>query len=216
MLFFAGFAGAAQEIEKYLEDFSSVEVTSGIKVEFEKASENKVIIKGKSGDKIKLKLEEGKLLINSDLTHLLDTDDTVVKVNYRQLQSVEAREKAKIEFLNKINQSRIIFTSRTGAAINAQLKVRDLLANTYTGGKLNLSGTAPYQEIEVMSEGDFRGENLKGETIKVTVIGGGNANVFSNNYVNAYVRAGGHIYIYGKTRKVDERTNYGGSIKKIN
>lgn len=216
LLFLAGFAGTAQEIETKLENFTSVEITSGLTVEFEEAPENKVIVTGPSSDKVKINVEKGKLLISSDLTKIVDTDSTIVKVNYRQIQELETRENSQIEFLNKINQRRIILKARSGSSINAHLKVRDLLANAFTGGKLDLTGTARYQEIEVMSEGDFRGENLKGDTIKVTLTGGGIANVFSNNYVNALVRAGGHIYIYGEPKKIDERTSYGGSIKKIN
>lgn len=216
VIFLTGFTGAAQEKEVNLADFSQVEILSGLTVEFVEGRENKALIKGKSRDMVKMKVEDGKLSIESALTKVLNTDNTVVQVNYRQIESVEAREGSNIEFLKPVRQPRIILKARSGANIVAKLRVRDVMANALTGGKLDLSGTANYQEIVVMSEGDFRGENLKGDLVKININGGGNANIFSNNSVTASVKGGGHIYIYGKPKQVEEKTSYGGSIKKIN
>ena len=77
-------------------------------------------------------------------------------------------------------------------------------------------GKADIQEIEVMAAGKFKGENLIGNNVDVSISAGGKANVFAKKYVNAKVNAGGNIYIYGNPEKIDEKTTFGGKIKKIN
>lgn len=110
----------------------------------------------------------------------------------------------------------VSFRAQEGSEILADVDVEDISASAVTGGQIKISGTAGQQEIDVSSAGEFRGENLLGKDVDVTIKGGGTANVFSNEFVKARVRAGGNIFIYGDPIRVDKATTLGGTIKKIN
>lgn len=215
-LVFLGIGMNAQEITMDLENFSEVEVTRGLKVNFTKADENKAIITGNSRDKVQIRVEKGVLIIKTSLNQLLKVDNTVVEIFYKQIHSVVARQNSSLEFCGKIAQPIFKVRSSEGAGIMASLDVENLIAVASTGGTLNLTGKALVQEIDIRAAGEFKGENLKGDNINVNLNGGGNANVYAKKYVNATVRAGGNIYIYGNPERVEEQASFGGSIKKIN
>lgn len=206
----------AQETKIDLENFSEVEVTRGLKVNITQGEENQAIIIGNSREKIQVKVEKGVLIIRSSLSQLLEKDNTLVNITYKQLQGIQARQNSKVEFCAKIVQPLFKVRATEGAEIFANIEVENLIATASTGGNVTLIGKAMIQEIDVIAAGEFKGENLTGESINVVSNGGGNANVFARKYVNATVRAGGHIYIYGKPDKVEEKTSFGGTVKKIN
>jgi hypothetical protein len=213
---FLGLGMNAQEITMDLENFSEVEVTRGLKVNFTKADENKAIITGNSRDKVQVRVVKGVLTIKSSLNQLLKVDNTVVEIFYKQIHSVVARQNSSLEFCGKITQPIFKVRASEGAVVMATIDVENLIAGASTGGTLNLMGKALIQEIDVRAAGEFKGENLKGDNINVNLNGGGNANIFAKKYVNATVRAGGNVYIYGNPEKVEEKASFGGSIKKIN
>lgn len=207
---------SAQETEINLDNFYEVDVSNGLKVVLTEAKENKAVIKGNSRDKVRIKVENGVLKIRTTLTHILKEDNTVVNIYYKQLKKVEAGQSSSVTFSNNLKQDLIGLRAKEGASISATVDVEDFNGSAVTKGKLQVSGKAEKQNIEVKTGGEFHGENLIGSNIEVEVNGGGNANVFARNYVNSKVRAGGHIYIYGNPNQVDKQTTFGGTIKKIN
>lgn len=213
---FLGVSLNAQEIRMDLENFSEVEVTRGLKVNFTKADENKAIITGNSRDKVQVNVEKGVLTVKTSLNQLVKVDNTVVEVYYKQIHSLEARQNSSIEFCGKITQPIFKLRASEGAGILATMEVENLIASASTGGTLNLMGSALMQEIDIRAAGEFKGENLIGDSINVNLTGGGNANIHARKYVNATARAGGNVYIYGNPEKVEEKASFGASIKKIN
>ncbi len=206
----------SQEIEVSLENFYEIQVSRGLKVILHQADENRAVITGNSRNEVELTVERGRLLVKSSLNKLLKVDDTQVNLYFKELQYIDASQNSLVEFQTQINQSTIKLRSREGAELSLTANVEDLIATAITGGTIKINGSAVNQEIVVRAGGEFRGENLLGERIDARINGGGNVNVFSNNYVNAFVRAGGTIYIYGNPKKLEEKTSFGGSIQKIN
>lgn len=206
----------AQEITVKLDNFTEAEISKGLKVNFTQAEENKAIITGSSRDNVDLQVKNGILKVSINLDHLWNEDNTVVNIYFKLLLNVEAKQNAKIDLCGKIKQPMIKLRVQEGSDIKANIDVENLYASVVTGGNLHVIGNAVKQEIDVKAAGDFKGENLIGTDIEVTIVGGGTASVFSKAYVNAKVRAGGTIYVYGNPEKIDEQTTFGGTIKKIN
>lgn len=211
-----GIGMSAQEITVDLENFSDVEVTRGLKVKLTQADENMAVITGNSRERVQVKVERGVLVIKTSVNQLLKEDNTAVEIYYKQINSITSRQNSSVEFSGKITQTIFRVRASEGAEIIATMDVENLIAVASTGGTLNFEGKALIQEIDIRAAGEYKGENLKGNEIDVKVNGGGNANIFAKKYVNATVRAGGNIYIYGNPEKVEEKTSFGGSIKKIN
>ena len=218
LLMFLSFATFtyAQEITVELDNFTEAEITKGLKVNFTQAEENRAIITGSSRDKVNLKVKNGVLKVSVDLDHLWNEDNTIVNISFKQLLKVEAKQNAKIDLCGRISQPMLNIRVQEGADVKANVEVENLYASVVTGGNLFIIGTAIKQDIDVKAAGDFKGENLIGSDVKVSIAGGGTASIFSKAYVNAKVRAGGTIYVYGNPEKIDERTTFGGTIKKIN
>lgn len=206
----------AQQIAVDLNNFTQAEISNGLKVNLIKAEENKAVITGANRDKVKLKVDEGILKINMSINHIWNEDNTLVDVYYKQLNRVEAKQGSKVDVKEIITQPVVSFRVQEGSELRADVKVEDISASAVTGGQLNINGIADQQQIEVSSAGQFKGENLLGKVVDVTIKGGGTANVFSKEVVKARVRAGGNIFIYGDPDRVDQSTTLGGTIKKIN
>lgn len=217
LLMFLSFASVtfAQEVTVALDNFSEAEITKGLKVNFTQAEDNKAIITGNSRDKVNLQVKNGVLKVTVNLDHLWNEDNTIVNIYFKQLLKVEAKQNSRIDLCGRISQPMIRIRVQEGADVKANLDVENLYASVVTGGNLFIIGNAAKQDIDVKAAGDFKGENLKGSDVKVRVSGGGRASIFSKAYVNAKVRAGGSIYVYGNPEKIDEKTIFGGTIKKI-
>lgn len=206
----------SQDITVELDNFTEIEVRKGLKVNLTQSDENKAIITGNSRNDVNLKVKNGVLKVSVDLDHLWNEDNTIVNIYYKQLLKVKARQNSEIDICGKLSQPMLNIRVQEGADVKARVELENLYASVVTGGNLFIIGTASKQEIDVKAAGDFKGENLIGTDVKVSIAGGGTASIFSKAYVNAKVRAGGTIYVYGSPEKVDERTTFGGTIKKIN
>ena len=58
--------------------------------------------------------------------------------------------------------------------------------------------------------------NFISEQTTISLNAGGNAAIFASEFVDAKVRAGGDIYIYGSPKQINQKTVLGGSIKEMN
>tara|TARA_R100000935_G_scaffold58562_2_gene96225 strand:+ start:2092 stop:2763 length:672 start_codon:yes stop_codon:yes gene_type:complete len=206
----------AQEITVELDNFTTVEVSKGLKVNLTQAEKNEAVITGNSRNDVKLDIKNGMLKITVDLDHLWNEDNTIVNIYFKQLLKLEAKQNSNIDICGKLSQPIFNIRVQEGADVKAKVELENLYASIVTGGNLFIIGTAAQQDIDVKAAGDFKGENLIGTDVKVSIAGGGTASIYSKAYVNAKVRAGGTIYIYGNPKKIDERTTFGGTIKKIN
>jgi hypothetical protein len=217
LILLLGFVSVAfsQEIIVELDNFTEAEITKGLTVNFTKGEENRATITGISRDEVNLKVKHGVLKVSIDIDHLWNEDNTIVNISYKQLLKLEAKQSAKIDLCGKIVQPFFHIRAQEGSDVKAHLDVENLYASVVTGGNLMIIGKATKQDIDVKAAGDFKGENLIGSEVEVSISGGGTASVFSKAYVNAKVRAGGIIYIYGNPEKIDKTTTFGGTIKKI-
>lgn len=218
LLMFIGFsiAGFAQEITVELDNFTQAEINKGLKVNFTQSDVNKAIITGNSRNEVDLKVQNGILKISVNIDHLWNEDNTVVNIYFKQLVNIEAKQNANIELCGRIKQPMLKIRVQEGSDVKANIEVENLYASVVTGGNLFIIGKANKQEIDVKAAGDFKGENLIGNDVEINITGGGTASIFAKSYVKAKVRAGGTAYIYGNPKKIDEKTTFGGTIKKIN
>lgn len=216
MLFFLGISVTAQEIEINLNDFKKVEIDGGLKVNFTKSDKNQAKITGNNRETIRINNKNGKLSIASTFLKMPEGDSTVVDIFYKQLERLDVEQNSDVEFCTKVEQPVIKIRASEGSSIYANLNVQNLIARAITGASLNIIGEAENQVINIKTDGEFRGENLIGEDVRVALKGGGNAYVFSNEFVKAKVRAGGNIYIYGDPEKVVKSSGIGATIEKIN
>jgi hypothetical protein len=81
---------------------------------------------------------------------------------------------------------------------NILLDVEKLKSKVSDGSTVSLEGKASTQDVLVNSGGIYEAKKLLTSQTTITANAGGQAAVFATNVVDAKVRAGGEITIYGK------------------
>lgn len=201
------------QIEKNVGDFTKITAFDQIDVYLEPSNENKVVIEGKYANQVELVNKNGELKIRMSLTKMLDGDDISVTVYFNELTAVEANEGSRIACGNLIKSNNFEIIAKEGSQIKLLLNVNRLTARTANGSTVSLEGNAKSQEVIVNSGGIYEAKNLKTSQTIITGNAGGEADVFATDFVDAKVRAGGTITIYGKPKQIDQKIIAGGSIE---
>ena len=103
--------------------------------------------------------------------------------------------------------------SYISSEINIELDVDKLTARTSNGSILTLKGRADFTDVLVNSGAKYEADELETKQTTITANAGGIAKVHATDYVNAKVRAGGDIVIFGKPKQIDQKIIAGGSIE---
>jgi len=202
-------------IEKEVESFKEVKVFDLIEVNLIKSVTNKVVIKGDNVDDVKLKMDEGALLIRLELEERLDGNHTYVDVYYTNLEVLDVNEGSKITSEETITESNMTLRAQEGATINVPLAVENLDIKSVSGGMIYTKGKATAQDININSGGKYFASELITETTELNVTAGGTAEINATTYANVKVTAGGTIKVYGNPKKLKKRRFAGGKIKVI-
>lgn len=201
------------QIEKKPGDFSKVTSFDRIDVMLIPANENIVQLDGKRAEEVELINKNGELKIRMPLTKLLDGDNISVTVYYKKITAVEANEGSRIACSDKLNAVVFDINAKEGSEVKLILDVEKLNVKAANGSKINVEGEADIQDVLSNSGGIYEAENLKTKITTVTVNTGGQADVFATELVDAKVRAGGDIKIYGNPKQINQKVVAGGTIE---
>lgn len=208
---------AQNRIEKDVPEFSEIKVFDLIEAELIKAEKNQVIITGANIDDVKILTDDdGVLKIRMMTKTRFNGDDTNVKIYYTNVNILDANEGAKITSNGVFRQKSITVRCQEGGEVYVDLDTEIATFKSVSGGSVNVSGSANFQEITVNSGGGFRGKELKSLKTEVNVTAGGVAEVNARDNVIAKVTAGGTINIYGNPKNVEKKKRLGGKITVMN
>jgi hypothetical protein len=206
----------AQTVTKSPGDFTTVKIFDRISAQLIPSNENKVEIKGSRAAEVEVINNNGDLKIRMPLTKLLKGEVIEATVYYKKLEGVEASEGSDVNSEKTIKAVNFDLNAKEGAEIKIALNVQKCNSKASTGGKINITGTTQNQEVIVTSGGEVNANKFNSNQTTVSINAGGNASIHATDYVDAKVRAGGFIYIYGKPKQIDQKTVLGGSIKEMN
>jgi hypothetical protein len=204
---------AQKTIEKDLGNFHTLKVFDLMEVNLIQSDENKVVIKGKDTHYVKIINQNGKLKLRMELDNRFDGAQTFIEVYFTNIKLIDANEGAVIVANELIEQDRIELRSQEGGKIKVGLKVDDVKVKAVTGGIVQASGLAKYQEIKLNTGGIFEGRELETQTTKIAITAAGEAEVNAEDLVDASITAGGDIYIYGDPKEINRKQLAGGRIK---
>jgi putative autotransporter adhesin-like protein len=200
------------QINKALGDFSAVKVFDRINVELVKSSENKIEISGKRSDEVEIVNKSGLLKIRMKFGKLLEGDDITAKLYFKDIQSVDGSEGAYIISDEIFKQTSFEITAKEGAEIRLALEVSKAKIKSVTGGIIRIHGKAQNQEASLGTGGILEAAELQTTQTTVSITTGGEADVRASELVDAQVRAGGTITIYGSPKQINKKTILGGDI----
>jgi hypothetical protein len=198
--------------EKNVGDFNKVTAFDLIDVILIPSQENKVILNGSGSDEVELINKNGELKIRMPLTKLLKGDDISATVYYTKINAVEANEGSRIASESLVKSKDFNIIIKEGSTIDLTLDVENLNLKMNDGSKLNLKGKATNQEVLINSGSIYQAKGLLTQTTRITSNTGAEGFINAEDYVDAKVRAGGKISIYGKPKQVDKKIIAGGKI----
>lgn len=204
---------ALSQTEKEVGDFSKVTSFDKIDVTLITSNVNKVVLTGDNSDKVEVVNKNGELKIRMPLSRLLDGDNISATVYYKKIDAVEANEGSRISSNEVFKSTSFDVVVKEGAEIKVAVQVSSITIKVASGGKLIVSGKANSQTAVSNSGGLLYASDLVTTNTNITVNAGGNAEVNATDVVDAKVRAGGKIIIFGLPKIINEKTFAGGKIE---
>ena len=205
---------AFSQVEKQLGEFTKVTTFDQIDLQLVKGNENKIIIQGSDAKEVEVVNKNGELKIRMPLTKLLQGDNISVILYYTKLEALEANEGSRIASSELLRSHGFEIIIKEGAQMTLNnVEFSDLNVRISNGSILEIKGTARVTDILVNSGAKFEAKNLTTLNTTITANAGGEATINALDFVDAKVRAGGNILIYGKPKEINQKVIAGGSIE---
>jgi len=212
-----GFSAAAQRtVNKDVGDFDKIKVFDLIEINMIPSTENKVVIKGKHTEDVKVINSDGTLKLRMELDTRFQGEDTYVEVYFTDIEVIDANEGAYIVVNELIEQDKITLKAQEGGRIKTGLNVQNLDIRAHSGGIVRATGLAKSQEIKLTTGGIFEGRELQTLDTEIGITAAGEADVNASERVKVRVTAGGDVNIYGNPEEVDEKRVAGGRVRIMN
>ncbi|MFM2370074.1 MAG: hypothetical protein RL619_2395 [Bacteroidota bacterium] len=200
------------QITRNLGDFDEVKVFDKINVKLISSSENKVVITGDRADEVETVNKNGELKIRMPFPQLLSGNNIIVKLYFINIENISASEGSSISSEADFKQTMLDLNAKSGALINIEIDVEKVNILASTGGIINVSGKATNQDADITSGGILKANDLHTTQTSISVAAGGKAEINATTLVDAKVKAGGSIYIYGKPKQINKEVFIGGTI----
>ena len=207
---------ASAQVTRNLGDFDQVKVFDKINVKLIAASENKIVVTGTRADELETVNKNGELKIRMPFPKLLSGEDITVKLYFKNLESIAVSEGSYVSSENDFKQTSLDLNAKSGGEIKLTIAVDKVSVKVNSGGIVSLFGTADNQEVVITSGGILNAKELATSQTTISVAAGGKSEIHASILVDAKVRAGGSIFIYGKPKQINQEVFIGGTILEKN
>lgn len=204
---------AFSQVERTLGDFTKVTSFDKLDILLIKSTENKIIINGNEAESVETVNKNGELKIRMPFSQTMGGEDISVTLYYKNIEAVEANEGSRISSSEIFDATIFEIITKEGAEVKINLDVEKLNVKGTSGGIITVTGKAKTQDLLINSGAIYNAKSLETEQTTITVNAGGEADIYATNLVDAKVRAGGNITIYGKPRQINQKVIAGGSIE---
>lgn len=199
-----------------LAPFNELKVFDGLRVSLVRGNSNRAVISGSNTQKVAVVNQEGTLHLRMEMDKLFSGYRTEITLYYAQnLNVVDVNEDASITSSVPMKQEVLDLRAQEGGELQLPVQVDQLLIKCVTGGKIQAKGTAKVQDVNINTGGIYDGKEVHTGFSTVSVNAGSRAEIFATDYVKATVRAGGEVQVYGDPKKMDEKTVFGGTVKRM-
>lgn len=196
--------------------FREIKAFDGLAVNLIKSNENKAVISGTNTQDVNIVNNDGVLKLRMKLTKIFSGYRTFVDVYYTgEIVIIDVNEDARITSKETIKQDVLELKAQEGGELVVNAEVEQLLIKTVTGGVIETAGTSDLQDVAINTGGVYEGKELKTKFTTVNVNAGSRAEIYASDYVKATVKAGGEVLVYGDPAKMEEKTVFGGTVKRV-
>jgi len=208
--------GQNEKLVQELSTFKEVKAFDGLSVNLIRSNQNKAVITGANTKNVVIVNNEGVLKIRMELNKLFSGYRTFVDLFYSEdLLVIDTNEDARITSKEAIKQRILELKAQEGGELVIKAEVEQLLIKSVMGGMITASGRSHNQDVQINTGGIYNGKEFKTKFSTVNVNAGSRAEIFATDYVQASVKAGGEVLVYGKPARMEEKTIFGGKITKM-
>lgn len=204
------------QVSKNLGDFTTLKVYDKLNVILIAASENKLVINGSREKEVEVINNNGELKLRMPFPKLLSGNDIKIKLYYKSIEGVDVNEGAYVSSDDTFKATIMDINAREGAEIHLNLDVNKVNVKAVTGGIIVLEGKAINQDVIIMTGGILESKDLVTDQTTISVSAGGNAEIYATVLVDAKVKAGGSVFVYGKPKQINKKIILGGTIEEKN
>lgn len=200
------------QVTKNLGEFDSVSVFDKISVQLIDSNENRIEITGSRANDVEIVNKNGTLKIRMAVKNILDGEDVSVKLYFKDINEISANEGSYVICDSPFKQTAMKVDTKEGAEVRLNLDVKKANLRAVTGGILKIKGKATNSDVSIGTGGVLQAEDLQTVQTSIKITTGGEADIRASELVDAKVRAGGNITIYGSPQQINKSTTLGGSI----
>ena len=204
------------KVTQSLDKFSEVKGFDGLSINLIQSTENKAVITGENTDKVAIVNNDGILKIRMQIGKIFSGYKTFVDVYYTEkLVVIDVNEDARITADGVIKQDVLELKAQEGGELVVNAQVEQMLIKSVSGGVIKTTGFSDLQDVQINTGGVYEGKSFKTKFSTVNVNAGSRAEIYATEYVKAAVKAGGEVHVHGNPPKLEEKTVFGGIIKKV-
>ena len=208
--------GQDNKVTHKLEPFKEVKGFDGLSINLIKSTENKAIISGENTSSVAIVNIEGVLKIRMQIGKIFSGYKTFVDLYYSdKILVIDVNEDARIVTKDKIKQEVLELKAQEGGELIVNAEVEQMLIKSVSGGVIRTTGSSNLQDVQINTGGVYEGKDFNTNFCTINVNAGSRAEINAKDYVKATVKAGGEVLVYGNPKKLEEKTVFGGTIKRM-
>jgi hypothetical protein len=200
------------QVNRDLGQFDKISIFDRISVQLIPSDENRIEINGSRSEEVEIVNKNGTLKIRMALRKLLDGEDVSAKLYFKQIDEIEASEGSYVICDVAFKQTVLSLNTKEGAEVRLVLDVKKANLRAVTGGIIKIKGSASNSDIAIGTGGVVKAMDLETVQTTITITTGGEADIRASELVDAKVRAGGNITIFGNPKQINQKVTLGGSI----
>ena len=128
---------------------------------------------------------------------------------------IDVNEDARIVTEEIIRQDVLELKAQEGGELIVNAEVEQMLIKSVSGGVIKTTGSSNLQDVQINTGGVYEGKTFITNFSTINVNAGSRAEINAKDYVKATVKAGGEVLVYGNPKKLEEKTVFGGTIKRM-
>lgn len=208
--------GQDSKVTHKLEPFKELKGFDGLSINLIKSTENKAIISGENTSSVAIVNIEGVLKIRMQIGKIFSGYKTFVDLYYSdKILVIDVNEDARIVTRDNIKQEVLELKAQEGGELIVNAEVEQMLIKSVSGGVIRTTGSSNLQDVQINTGGVYEGKDFNTNFCTINVNAGSRAEINAKDYVKATVKAGGEVLVYGNPKKLEEKTVFGGTIKRM-
>jgi hypothetical protein len=204
------------KLTQKLDSFIEVKGFDGLSIKLIKSNENKAVITGENAGSVAIVNNDGVLKIRMQITKIFSGYKTFVDLYYSgTLLIIDVNEDARMITEGIMQQEVLELKAQEGGELLVNAEVEQMLIKSVSGGVIKTTGFSDLQDVQINTGGIYEGKDFSTRFSTINVNAGSRAEIHAKDYVKATVKAGGEVLVYGNPKKLEEKTVFGGTIRRM-